>query len=62
MEYSGRVAFFEIDISDHYRAAAEYGIMGIPAIRMFKGGKVVGGLDGAASKQRFDTLIQQAMS
>lgn len=60
-EYEGKAKVFKVNV-DHEGALAEkYGIMSIPALLVFKGGKVVDQMVGAAPKPQIKALIDRAL-
>ncbi len=50
MEYEGRLRLVKINVDEHTRYAASYGIQAIPNLLFFKNGKVVDQAVGAAPK------------
>jgi thioredoxin 1 len=50
-EYEGKVKIGEVDVDNHQKIAMQYGIRSIPTLLMFKGGKVVEQIVGAAPKK-----------
>jgi thioredoxin 1 len=59
--YRGRVAVGVLDVDRHPRIAAQYGIRSIPALLLFKGGRVVSQLVGAgpATGGRLEAALHQ---
>jgi thioredoxin 1 len=49
-EYQGRATIAKVDVDNNPRVAMEYGIRSIPALLIFKGGKVVDTIIGAVPK------------
>ena len=49
-EYEGRAKIAKVDVDNNQRTALEYGIRSIPALLIFKGGKVVETIVGAVPK------------
>jgi len=49
-EYDGRVKVAKLDVDNNPRVAMQYGIRSIPALLIFKGGKVVDTIVGAVPK------------
>ncbi len=60
-EYAGRASVYKLDVDQAGEVAQEYGIMSIPALLVFKGGKVVGKQVGAAPKSAIETLVKNAL-
>ncbi len=57
-EFTGRAIVAKLNVDEHPRAAQQFGITGIPAIYIFKGGRVVERLVGAQPYQ----VLQQALA
>ncbi len=49
-EYDGRAHIAKVDVDNNPRVAMQYGIRSIPALLIFKGGKVVDTIVGAVPK------------
>ena len=60
-EYDGKAKVFKVDVDADPDLASEYGVMSIPAVFLFKGGKVVDQHVGAASKETFAGMITRAL-
>ncbi|MBI1333049.1 MAG: thioredoxin [Armatimonadetes bacterium] len=60
-EYSGKAKVFKIDVDQVGEIAQNYGIMSIPALLVFKGGKVVDKQVGAGPKAQIAALIDRAL-
>lgn len=58
-EYSGRARVVKLNTDEHQEVAQAYGIMSIPTLAVFKGGKVVDGIVGAAPKQMLKELLDK---
>ena len=56
-KYVGRLDIVMVDIDEHRDVAASYGIQGIPALRVFSGGKLVGQGDGYHDLDRLESLL-----
>jgi thioredoxin 1 len=50
-EYDGKLKIGKVDVDNHQQIAMQYGIRSIPTLLMFKGGKVVEQIIGAAPKK-----------
>ena len=46
-EYGGRIALAKVDVDSNQAMAGRYGIQGIPAVKIFSGGEIVGEFVGA---------------
>jgi thioredoxin 1 len=58
-EYEGTFKFVKMNIDDEVDTAAAYGIMSIPTLAIFKDGKVVDGIIGAAPKPMLKEMIEK---
>lgn len=60
-EYEGKAKVFKVDVDSNGPIAERYGIMSIPALLVFKGGKVVDQMIGAAPKPQIAALLDRAI-
>jgi len=60
-EYDGRAKVYKVDVDSEGELAMKYGIMSIPALLVFKGGKVVDQMVGAAPKAQIAALLDRAL-
>jgi thioredoxin 1 len=60
-EYAGKAKVFKVDVDQNGEIAAQYGVMSIPALFVFKGGKVVDKQVGAGPKTQIAALIDRAL-
>jgi thioredoxin 1 len=60
-EYSGRAKVFKVDVDSEGDLASRFGVMSIPALLVFKGGKVVDQMVGAAPKPQIAQLIERQL-
>jgi thioredoxin 1 len=58
-EYSGKLKVGKVNVDENNSLAARYGIMSIPTLKFFKGGKLVGELIGAAPKATLESEIKK---
>lgn len=58
-EYSSKAKFVLMNLDDSGVTAAKLGIMGIPTLKYFKGGQVIGTLAGMVSKERIEDLLKK---
>ena len=58
-EYKGRLKVAKMDVDHHQIVPQQYGIRSIPTLLIFKGGKVVGQLVGAAPRAKLEAEIQK---
>lgn len=56
-EYEGKAKVVKYNVQDHQDFAGKYGIQGIPAFKVFKGGEVVGEGVGAMPEPKLKELI-----
>lgn len=57
-EYSGRLKVVKLDVDENGETSVRYGVMNIPTLLLFKGGKVVERLVGAQPKPAMLSRIQ----
>ena len=60
-EYAGKAKVFKLDVDSEGDLAQQYGVMSIPALLVFKGGKEVDRMVGAAPKPQIAALIDRAL-
>jgi thioredoxin 1 len=60
-EYAGKAKVVKLDVDSDPTIASQYGVMSIPALLVFKGGKVVDQMVGAAPKATIAQLIERAL-
>jgi len=60
-EYTGKAKVFKLDVDSEGDLAMQYGVMSIPALLVFKGGKEVDRMVGAAPKAQIAALIDRAL-
>ena len=60
-EYTGKAKVFKLDVDTEGDLAQQYGVMSIPALLVFKGGKEVDRMVGAAPKAQIAALIDRAL-
>ncbi len=60
-EYAGKAKVFKLDVDADSDIASQYGVMSIPALLVFKGGKVVDQMVGAAPKATIAQLIDRSL-
>ena len=60
-EYAGKAKVVKLDVDSDPNIASQYGVMSIPALLVFKGGKVVDQMVGAAPKATIAQLIERAL-
>jgi thioredoxin 1 len=60
-EYKGKLKVGKMDIDAHQDVPQKYGIMSIPTLILFKGGKPVQQIVGAAPKSKIEAAIKAAV-
>jgi thioredoxin 1 len=58
-DYVGKVKVGKLNVDENTGTASRYGIRGIPALLLFKGGKPVGQIVGAVPKGEITKLLDQ---
>lgn len=58
-EYDGRASVVKVDVDQEGEVAMRYGVMSIPALLLFKDGKVVDQMVGAAPKDVIARMIDR---
>ena len=60
-DYVGKASFYRIDIDKNPQLANKYRIDGIPALKVFKDGKVVAESVGLRSKQEISAMLERVL-
>lgn len=60
-DYQGKVKFTKLNTDENRDIAAKYGIMGIPTLKIFKGGEEIQSMSGAAPKDYLKEFIDKAL-
>jgi thioredoxin 1 len=60
-EYDGQVTFTKVDLDQNQKIAANYGIMSIPALIIFKNGEPVANVVGARPKAELKKLVESVL-
>ena len=58
-EYKGRLKVAKMDVDHHQIVPQQYQVRSIPTLLIFKGGRVVGQLVGAAPRAKIEAEIQK---
>ncbi len=58
-EYAGKMKFGKVNVDENNSLASQFGVMSIPTLKIFKNGKVVGEMIGAAPKQVLEDEIKK---
>jgi len=61
-EYKGRVKIVKLNVDDGQKTATNYGVMSIPTLMFFKGGKVVEQIIGAVDKAELKRKIEEHLA
>jgi thioredoxin 1 len=61
-EYAGKLKVCKVNIDAEAAVASRYGIMSIPTLILFKGGKIIEEIVGALPKQKIAEKIQPHLS
>lgn len=61
-EYAGRVNVYKVDVDAEGELAAQFGIMSIPSLLIFKGGRVVDQIVGFTSKDNIAKALDRALA
>lgn len=60
-EYKAKAGVYKVDVDNNQEIASQFGIMSIPALIVFKDGKVFDRIVGAAPKSQIIALIDRAL-
>jgi thioredoxin 1 len=60
--YHGKVAFGKLNVDDHPQLAAQYQVMNIPTLLLFKGGKEVDRMVGVQPKEELIRRIEKTLA
>jgi thioredoxin 1 len=60
-EFSGRVKITKLNVDENPSTPSQYGVRGIPALILFKEGKVLDQIVGSVPKGRLKALIEKAL-
>ena len=58
-QYDGTIKVGKLNIDENHRVPSDFGISSIPAVLLFKDGKVVETLVGVQPKERYQQALQQ---
>lgn len=61
-EYAGKAVIGKVNVDQEQSLAVEYGISGIPALLLFKGGAVVGQMVGLRPKSELKKALDAAIA
>ncbi|MBN9500980.1 MAG: thioredoxin [Armatimonadetes bacterium 55-13] len=60
-EFEGQAKVYKVDVDTEPDIATQYGVMSIPAVFVFKGGKIVDQQIGMAPKEKYADMIKKAL-
>ena len=58
-DYTGKLKVVKINVDENNALAGRFGIMSIPTMKFFKGGKIVGEMIGAAPKGVIESEVKK---
>ena len=58
-DFEGKLKVGKVNVDENNNLAMRYGVMSIPTLKFFKGGKVVGELIGAAPKATIEAELKK---
>ncbi len=61
-DYQGRVAFGKLNTDDNPQTSLQFRVMSIPTLILFKGGKPVDMMVGAAPRQTIEAMLQKHLT
>jgi thioredoxin 1 len=60
-EWEGKVKVVKVDVDEAQETAARYGIMGVPTLMIFRGGRDVARVTGAVPKREIVRALEEAL-
>ena len=61
-EYEGKVNFVKVNVDEANELASKYNVFSIPTLAVFNKGEIIGQQVGAASKESYKNMIENALS
>ena len=61
VEFAGKIKVAKVNVDENPKLPAQYGVRGIPALFMFKGGEVISNRTGAAPKASLKGWIEESV-
>ena len=61
-EYDGKVRVGKLNVDENQQTTINFGVRGIPAVMLFKGGKMVDQVIGSANKMEFKRMIDKHLA
>lgn len=59
--FDGRIGFIKVNVSENPRISSRYGVMGLPALMIFKDGKPFSSVVGFKSKNELKETLEEAL-
>ena len=60
-DYAGKVVVGKMNVDDNQQVSGQYGVMSIPTVMIFKGGKPVKQMVGAQGKESYKKAIDEVL-
>jgi len=60
-EYKDKVVVGKVNVDENPNSGSQFGVMSIPSVMVFKGGKPVKNVVGAQSKDSYKKMIEEAL-
>jgi len=60
-QYQDKVKVMKLNVDDAQKAAATYGVLSIPSLMMFKGGKVLDTMIGLVPKEKLEEFVKKSL-
>ena len=61
LAYDGKLVVVKMNVDENKMVPARFGIRGLPALILFKQGKVQGSLSGSAPRQKIEEMFKRAV-
>lgn len=61
-EYAGKVKFGKMNVDENIKTPSTFGIMSLPTVVVFKGGKPMGSIVGVQGKDTFKKALDEALT
>ncbi|MFN8138269.1 MAG: thioredoxin [Fimbriimonadales bacterium] len=61
-QYAGKLNVFKVDVDAYPEFAGSFGVLSIPTLILFKGGKVVDTIVGFTSKEQIAGAVERALA
>ena len=58
-KYNGKIKVVKVNVDDNQQIAMQFNIMSIPTIMLFKGGKALDQMIGAAPSEYYEKMLQR---